>query len=220
MRSWTSIFLALVFQNAGQAAAVYSPLAFYQLAAGSDLVVLGRIVSVSDSTFSLAVEDVLVGAAPEAELQIRRFKDWTCSQRWLPYAIGQREIAFLCRRESGYRTNSGGSEGEWQIIGSEINCDYMSSEYSHPEVEILERALPLALVVSAIRDFGACVRIDADWRSRKEGGPSYKETIVELCDAPAIDALAERSEVHRYLIDSLRAAQSKRFGAPISCGLR
>jgi hypothetical protein len=218
-----AIAMVTIMLHSSPCMALYAPPAFYQLAAGSDLVVLGRIVALDDSTFTLAVDDLLVGTSSDTLLRVARFEDWTCSSRWLPYAVGQREIAFLCRSGPGYRTNSAGAEGEWQIRGDKVTCAYFPSTFALPSVKSLDTVLPLKLVVSALKDFGACVRIDTEWLpARKEGNmgfpPSYKETVVVLCDSTTIDHLANRSKVHKYLVDTWRTPKERAFGDGIPCG--
>jgi hypothetical protein len=213
MNHWKSsaILVLAVVLHSNQCQALYAPPAFYQLAAGSDLIVLGRIVALSDSTFSLAVEEVLVGECPDTILRIARFQDWTCSARWKPYALGQREIAFLCRRGSGYRTNSPGAEGEWEVIGDHVACAYMGT-YFRPSLESIDLMLPLEAVVYALKDFGTCFRIEG-------GQPGYKEKIVKLCKAREIENLVRRSKVHKYLVETMRAAQKSPFPGGTLCAL-
>lgn len=168
MNSWKCpvLLIAVLLLHSSPCGALYAPPAFHQLATGSDLVVLGRIVSLSNDTFSLAIEEVLVGACPDTVLQVVRFKDWTCSRRWQPYAIGQREIAFLCRSGSRYRTNSPGAEGEWQVIDDHVTCSYLPMEFmqkKYPALPTLDRILPLNLVVSAIKD------LEPGFASRRNG---------------------------------------------------
>jgi hypothetical protein len=125
MRCAKTIWLAAAAMlQSVPSAADYLPPTLLQLAAGSDLVVLGRIVALDKSTFTLYIEETLVGTAPDSRVRVSRFQDWACSTRWQPYAIGQREIVFLCRSEAGYRINSAGAEGEWPIAGDRVTCAY------------------------------------------------------------------------------------------------
>lgn len=200
LRRWgPSLAVIAMLLNADPCAAYYTPPTFYELVAGSHVVVLGRIVALSDSTYSLAVEEVLVGTAPDTLANVRRFKDWACSQRWLPYAVGQREIAFLRRTASGYRTNSGGAEGEWQVTGDQVTCAYRRIQ----KIAGPPMVLGLKSVATAMRDFGACVRIHRELPSRYRA-----TTTVESCDSESMGNLAKRSAIHRYLIETLKAAQA------------
>jgi hypothetical protein len=194
----------------------YLPPTLLQLVAGSDLIVLGRIVAVDQSTFTLSVEEALVGTATDSLVEVSRFQDWACSTRWQPYAVGQREIAFLCRKGTGYRTNSPGAEGEWQITGNRVTCAY----YAPPGIQSPANVLPLKSVTPALKDFGACVRIDSK-PPRVEGGlplpPEYRR-IIEVCDYwEQILALATRSEMHKYLVETLRATYTKGGYVLCSC---
>jgi hypothetical protein len=68
----------------------YVPPALYQLAGGSDLVVYGRITAVSDSTFTMSIDELLVGDWPDSLVGVARFRDWTCSHRREPSGQDER----------------------------------------------------------------------------------------------------------------------------------
>jgi hypothetical protein len=197
--------------------------AFYQLAAGSDLVVLGRIVALEDSTFTLAVEEVLVGASSDSLVQAVRHQEISVQSgyRSLPYAIGQREIAFLCDCGPYYRTNR--AEGEWLITGNLVTTPYVGHQRALRWVKGLDQVLDLDVVVSALKDFGACVRIDYEWFPSEEGKPigsiwRCREIVVKMCDSKTLGHLAARSRVHRFLFEtSSIAAQEKTFAPPVPC---
>jgi hypothetical protein len=190
-----------------------------QLAAGSDLVVVGRIVALDNSTFMLSVEETLAGTTADSLVRVARFQDWACSTRWQPYAIGQREIAFLCWNEGGYRTNGPGAEGEWPITGDRVTCAYY---HPSPEIRRPGTVLPLEMVTSALKDFAVCVRIDSK-PPRPYGDelplpPEYRK-VIEACDYwEQILPLAKRSAMHRYLVEMLRANYTTRRGVTLcSC---
>lgn len=207
MRYGRAVWLVVMLLFPVPSLADYLPPTLLQLAAGSDLVVVGRIVALDKSTFTLLVEETLVGTAADSRIRVARFQDWACSVRWQPYAIGQREIAFLCRNKGRYRTNSPGAEGEWPISGDQVTCAYY---HPSPEIRSPGNVLPLEMVTSALKDFGACVRIDSK-PPKPYGGdglplpPDYRR-IIEVCDHwEQILPLATRSAMHKYLVEMLRA---------------
>src|SRR5262245_8547156 len=110
---------------AGPVYGKYGPPPFHVLAGAADLVVVGTIVGLSDSTFTLRIEETLAGSWSSRDVTALKHTDWTCSYRWKPYQLGQREIAFLTRvqPEEGhaaaatFRPMSDGDEGEGEIVG-------------------------------------------------------------------------------------------------------
>src|SRR5262249_51857831 len=122
--AWTRGFVcAVVFVlSCRSAAAEYTPPHFFELVGGANLIVSGEIQSVGGETYILKIERVLGGDFSAPTIEIKRFRDWACSQRYAPYEKGQRLVAFLEQRESNdgqkpiYRTMSAGCEGEFPIV--------------------------------------------------------------------------------------------------------
>jgi hypothetical protein len=197
------IGVLLAFAVAAPAVAEYFPPPFYVLAGRSDLIVVGTIVKVSPQTFTLRVEEVLAGSNRSEEIEVLRFKDWTCSVRWKPYEAGQREVAFLYQLEkedvhktgAKYGTMSAGDEGEWEILGREVSAqgfqlpggrDFNQGE--HPG-----QWLPVDIVLDAVRRFRRCFSVVA--------GKSTWESKARLtCSATELAAYRSRSQVHAYLV--------------------
>jgi hypothetical protein len=106
-----------------------------------------------------------------------------------------------------FRTNSAGAEGEWQVVGDHVMSSFAPVDVPE-EVNISNQSpLPLELALAALRDFGECYRIDAHLDTTRN--PRYWEDVVVLCDSAQVKALAERSYVHRYLVESARLAQAR-----------
>ena len=203
-------FLTAAFVGGGHfAAAKYTPPDFYDLAGGSDAVVVGEIVKVDAQTFSLRSEDVLAGSVSETDLVIVRFKDWTCASRWKPYAVGQREVAFLYelppdnarQTRARYGLRSAGDEAEWEIRDDRISVH----EGGHPP-----QWRPLDHVVDAIRSYRSCFSVSSD----PSGQLRKMDEVRVLCDAPALEEFRGRSPVHDHLAKtSLEASRRARSSA-------
>ena len=96
----------------------------------------GEIVALTDKTFELKVAKVYRGKysdkeTPEETIRVLRFQNWTCAQRWAPYAVGQHVFLCLkpiptesgdesCGRRRTYRIQSAGGEGEMPIVGKHV----------------------------------------------------------------------------------------------------
>lgn len=102
------------------AAAKYAPMSAEAMIRGADVVVSGEIVSVGDGTLTVRVEERIAGPEPGEHLTVRQFRDWTCAQRWLPYAPGQSVVLLLVEDADGLRILSGGGEGELRIEGETV----------------------------------------------------------------------------------------------------
>lgn len=191
----------LALAAAATAVAEYFPPPFFVLVGRSDLIVVGTIVKVSPETFTLRVEEVLAGFDRSKEIEVVRFEDWTCSVRWKPYEVGQREVAFLYELEEDeahrtgakYGTMSAGDEGEWEILGREISVQ----GFQVPGGRIFYQGehpgqwLPLDLVLDAIRGFRRCFSV-------VEGSSQWGKARL-TCTATELSTYRSRSQVHAYL---------------------
>jgi hypothetical protein len=116
----TALFMA-VFPSRGDAYSV--PLKLSEIFGCSDLIVEGVIADVGDSTFTVDCVSVMAGACTDSRVTVRKFRDWTCAQRRIPYEKGQRLLLFLdVDRNSHdlYRVRGSGDEGEMLFHGGEF----------------------------------------------------------------------------------------------------
>jgi len=92
--------------------------------AKSDLILKGTISSVKESTYTLAIDKYLKGNLSNSdEVEISKFKDWTCASKDENYASGQILIVFLIRdiqKPKTYFTIGSGNEGEARIIEDKV----------------------------------------------------------------------------------------------------
>jgi hypothetical protein len=102
------------------AAAKYAPMSAPTMIREADVVVTGEIVALDDTTFTVRVGESLAGPAPGESLTVRRFEDWTCASRWLPYAVGQEVVLLLVEDADGLRILSAGGEGELRIMDDTV----------------------------------------------------------------------------------------------------
>ena len=206
MRSQTRVALlaTIILATAALALAKYVPPRFHDLAGLSDAVVLGTIARVDAETFTLRPEEVLSGAVAPGDLVILRFENWTCSHRWKPYAVGQREIAFLQtlsiddrrRSHAAYRLRSSGDEAEWEIAAGKVSVQgfRVPGGVVHDEGEHPGQWLPLDDVLDALRTYRRCFSVRHD-----PAGKPWELEVDVLCDAAALQTFRRRSTVHEYL---------------------
>lgn len=194
--------LLLAVTAVATAVAEYLPPPFFVLAGSSDLIVVGTIVKVSPKTFTLRVEEVLSGSDRSKEIEVLRFEDWTCSVRWKPYEVGQREVAFLYELDEGksrtrgakYATMSSGDEGEWEILDRNISVQgfHVPGGHGFDQGEHPGQWLPLDIVLDAIRRFRHCFSVAS-------GENRWASEARLLCSAAELAAYRSRSYIHAYL---------------------
>lgn len=214
MRVTLSLLLMGAIVGITQSAlAKYVPPQFFVLAGQSDAVVLGEITAVGDTTFALRPDEVLAGNAIGSSLMIVQFENWTCSHRWKPYAVGQREVAFLYELPpdrahatgARYGLQSAGDEGEWEIRGDRISVQgyRVPGGIEFDDGEHPGQWLPLRAVLDALRTYRQCFSVSPH-------PLRYRWPIVRvLCDKPALDDFRARSSFHEYLTStSLDAAEA------------
>lgn len=101
----------------------YRAPSFYSMLENSDLVIRSEIINQTDSTILLKIDKILKGKLPKDTLEIKKFKDWSCSSRHHAYEIGQKQINLLkLSIDNKYRGMSPGNEGELPIHGNYIYC--------------------------------------------------------------------------------------------------
>jgi hypothetical protein len=175
----------------------------------SDLVVLGVIESLTDKTYTLKIERVLAGKHLTPTITVARYRDWTCSRRWAPYAPSQRMVVFLNKRtdakqdEARYRTRSGGSEGEMPVANGQVYINHFALSRQAPVKDLVYGApffgfrLGLDTVIDAITRFGQCFELVTRRSSR--GGRRVVRTR-RRCPIAATRMYAERSPFHDALV--------------------
>lgn len=189
--------------------ASYIAIDFTRLCGWAELIVVGEIVELTEESFTLRIDAILKVEARSKTIEIRKFKDWTCAHRWCshegdthsskPYAIGQREIAFLSRSEKGesiWGVIGSGDEGEWEIQGDRVAVQgrALESFESFPSSEHRGHWVPLEDALDVIREFGACFAVTA------ASATSWSVDVRITCPAARLEELSSRSLLHRRLL--------------------
>lgn len=188
--------------------AKYVPPKFFELAGASDLIVTGKIIELRENTFLLLIEKIVAGEYLGKTIEITKFQDWPCASRWKPYAINQREIAFLWRVPDKNKDEypaplallSAGAEGEWEIIGKSVySLGFRvpgfdaSEETEHPGQE-----LNIDVLMDAIKGFRKCFSVIYKTDSEDPWNPM----IGVKCSGEEILAYKDKSVVHQYLAET------------------
>lgn len=199
-------WLILLFLALPQFAfALYAPPDLEDLIGYSDLILLGEITDVKQSTFVLRIEEVLAGDFQAPQIEIKKFKDWTCSRRWTAYSVGQREIVFLeknsnqqnAKKLDQYVLRSAGSESEWPVDNElaythgyglwEGSRDVSYGTMHAPAVKQSE-------VLSAIRDYRKCFKM-----AKMKPNSGRVDKIEVICSPEALSRYESSSEFHKVL---------------------
>jgi hypothetical protein len=122
------IFLSTVGMNS-HGFARYRPLTFRELSRRADLVALGTVAGTTERTFSFEIDRTIRGrpGAPRAEkgerVEVKKFRNWTCAQRWKEYSTGQRAVLFMALRSGEWSVLGAGNEGEMPVQGDWVFVD-------------------------------------------------------------------------------------------------
>jgi hypothetical protein len=208
LRDWLSRLALGVVLIAGLARADYQPLPLTELFAGSDLVALGTIAAVDESTFLVKDYNVLFGAAPSAPLMVKRFRDWSGNARWAPYRVGQKVLLFLAAAgdkapagEPVWRIRGRGGEGEMPVEDGFVYCQGLYLEgFARRTHDVQQGALQgyrfvLEDFLSALQGYNRCYRLSVQECKRRT------VSIQRVCDGQALERYRERSPLQRYLVE-------------------
>jgi hypothetical protein len=197
------LFMVLI---GGPARADYQPLPLTELFATSDLVALGNIAAVDETTFVVEDYQVLAGAPPEAPLVVKRFRDWSGNARWSPYRAGQRVLLFLTAAESTpsgkpiWKIRGLGDEGEMPVEDGYVYPQgiyldgFVQQQYEVQHGRLQGYRFVLEDFLSALHGYNRCYRADVQEGKRRQ------VTIHQICDAQALQRYRDASPLNRYLV--------------------
>jgi hypothetical protein len=120
--STTARFVLLVFLfHASICQAKYSSLELAQLLDKAQVIGIGEIIHVGEKHLAVRFSEFLKGKPKVKILIIRKFEDWECASRWMPYKIGQTELFFLEYSKNRELAILGsGNEGEMPIVNQRL----------------------------------------------------------------------------------------------------
>jgi FKBP-type peptidyl-prolyl cis-trans isomerase len=188
--------------------AKYRPPAFYDLVGASDLIVFGEIQEVKEKTFVLQVLEKLMGFNCPSSIEIEKFKDWTCSQRWTPYQKGQKVVAFLTYHPnyqkqdiaSPYQLRSAGCEGEFPVDGESVYALGMAIsgiEYTTNSPYPGQKCA-LAELQDALKTYESCFQFKI---LEKEKARTVEE-FWQVAEESTLEIYRKKSLIHEFLVKS------------------
>ena len=208
MFRWLVLVIALglgVVPARASVDAVY--IGLHELCLEADAIVVGRIVALDDENFEVAITRQIAGVTLPARVKLSRFDDWTCGQRWAPYALGQELLLFLERSSDGKRLDpiGGTCEGEMPILDGQVGCPYLLHDVPTVRITLEKHVVGLRLVPLA--EFEEAIRFVRErfecvpWSERSPG------SIVPLWPMDEIEAFGRSSKVAWHLIDELYSSE-------------
>lgn len=238
MKSCQALTVALLFLLSSSAGAEYTPLPFYDLVGASGLVAVGEITELRPKTYVFRIERVLVGKCESQEIEITRFQDWSCAQRWSPYEVGQRQIVFVDLKPLEtdadqpanpplYRVRSGGGEGEFPIVDDQVYLMAPIPWEERPKEKIGRRHAvkqPLETVASAIEGYANWFSLTVEQQNgrrrivsvQRRAGPRSTDSSLKSRFPPrrpvgprSVAEYARLSEVHRILVETTEKLASE-----------
>lgn len=208
MFRWLVLVFALLLGVAPARASVEAIyIGLHELCLGADAIVVGRIVALDEENFEVAVTRQIAGVTLPARVKLSRFDDWTCGQRWAPYALDQELLLFLERSSDGKRLDAiGGSrEGEMPILGGEVGCPYLLHDVPTVQVTLEKRGVALRLVPLA--EFEEAIRFVRERFEYVPWSMAHSSSIVPLWPMDEIEAFGRSSKIAWQLIDELYSSE-------------
>jgi hypothetical protein len=209
-RTVVPVMFLIAFLGAAPARAYYAPLLTTEMIGQADLIALGSIVSLEPSVFTFRVERTLHGR-PEAQILVRRFRDWPCASRWTSYQIGQRLILFLAvvppakGRSEAFAILGAGDEGEMLVEKDRVyyqphpDQGRRSRDHAVSGGAFYGAVAPLGDVLDALSTYRQMYKVLLD-------AHGWGRAVRRIATPAQVDACAKRSAFHRNL-----ALQSANF---------
>jgi hypothetical protein len=171
MRTLLAVLLAL----AANPTASYRRYPVHELLIGADLIVVGSIQNLGETTYTFKVESALQGASQE-HVTVHCFENWTCARRARKYAVGQRSLLFLRpTRDGNYYAMGAGNEGDMALTADDrVVLEYPLKGYATEKLELdgarlMGALVPLAEVRGVVERFPRMV--EWDWHL-EDGEPT------------------------------------------------
>lgn len=100
----------------------YRALSLYSMIDNADLIIQSEIISQNDTSITVKIIHNLKGNDQADNVQINKFRDWSCASRYASYKVGQQQIFILKQVKNNlYRVSSPGNEGELPIENDKIH---------------------------------------------------------------------------------------------------
>ena len=141
------LFIAIALLTVQTASAKKFYYSMQQITGIADLVVTGKIISVSGNSYSFAIEQTIKGK-PGKQIIIKMFAEWTCDIRSKKVEVGQELLLFL--------TN--GAKDSFDIINGSTGEIFIENNKLH-NVWGLKEDPSLIEVITGLKNFVACYTV-------------------------------------------------------------
>jgi hypothetical protein len=123
------------------------------VSAVSNLIVVGKITSITPNTYQFEISETIKGASSK-HITVIKFEEWTCDIRFGPYIIGQRLLLFLIKNGPFYEIVNGGT-GEIPISFNSIIFKYESFD----ENKFIPYKMSLRECIDGLLYFNQCFQL-------------------------------------------------------------
>jgi len=191
----------------------YEPMSLPSLIGLADLVIVGQVTEVSDSTFDFQVDEVLVNEYPRESIIVAKFSPPEIfAPRAMPYTAGQRFVLFLEKSEGdsvdlAWKVLGFAGEGEMPVENGFVYfaaVNVRGLERKQYEVHGVTRFLQrfsLDNFCNAVKDYRECFV----WKSVET--VKNKKTRIRWipslnCGESEIQVYEKKSWIHNYLAEN------------------
>jgi hypothetical protein len=187
----------------------YEPIPLPRMIGMAELIIIGSVNELADSTFVFRIEEVLKGENSGELLLVKPYiPNKFDGPRTQPYALGQRYVLFLLRYEGAptiWHIMGYGGEGEMPVEGEFV---YFAGQYIEGlerksyVVEGLNRPLQqydLNIFKDAVMDYDLCF----SWNlvhEIKNNKPRERWVPSNNCNENLTNEFSRRSWIHQYLV--------------------
>jgi hypothetical protein len=235
-----SALAVLTFLFPVPADADYRHMSRLEVIAAADVIVMGTVTRVNDTTIDLRIDHAIHGPVGAGQtILVRKFYDWPCAWRWGPYQIGERLLMFLGSRHDAtgmYRILGAGDEGETPIVDAKADAyeDVPNKARGYDQFRNGPLAAgSLAQVRAAVRDlrfayrftfatppryvpggWGVYAAFDRIDRATTRPAPGeFKKRYPPGMEVPYLP-FEHRSPIHHYLYNAIQAEKRLILAAP------
>lgn len=162
----------------------------------ADIIVVGQIDSVKGDSYSFKINETLKGKVYYT-ITVKKFKQWTCDERFGEEAKGQQLCLFL-KKELNHWSIINGSTGERLISNDSITLGGYE-EYKHVDYQFTPYRLSLTEFKNGIKAFCNCYELIGKYEIHKPN-PSFKQ----LCNDEQNSAFKTNNNFYEWLSNKMK----------------
>ena len=140
----------------------------------SNLIVVGKITSISPNSYQFEISETIKGT-PRKNITVIKFEEWTCDIRFGQYVIGQQLLLFLITKGPFYEIVNG-STGEIPIIHDSITFKYESANQNR----FIPYKMSLRDCIDGLLFFNHCFQMTGKYNDFRND-PSFWQICYDTC---------------------------------------